>query len=110
MTNEFTVEVPPQTCEDCLAPLLDYPGLAVDVAEFNIATPGSLSTDAEAIAAICEALQNWYLLHLPPGGGAALEADLDQVLALSWSDSIDAETANSHRTAVIECLDMLFGA
>jgi hypothetical protein len=65
-----------QDGEECLAPLLDYPSLAIDLAELNIVPRGTFSTDAAAIVAFCDALENGYPLHLPTGGGANLVDDL----------------------------------
>lgn len=99
-------EPQPTPCEDCLAPLLDFPGLAIDVAELNIATPGTFSTDAEAIAAICEALENGYPVSIPTtGGGAALDADLVRVLF----DHPEVDPVQM-TASIIECLNMIFGA
>jgi hypothetical protein len=58
----FPEEVtPPPTvdvCEECLAPLLAFPGVAVDLAiDLGLALPIGV-TDADAIAAICNALVN----------------------------------------------------
>jgi len=99
-----------ETCEDCFSPLLEIPGLAINLAERNIASPGTLSTDAEAIAAICEALENGYPLS-SPAGGASLEEDLFFALQDAFfNGEIDSDTFDTLRSVVTECLNMLFGA
>jgi hypothetical protein len=47
-------ELPIDECEECLAPLLDTAGVAIDIAaDLGL---GVFNTDADAISAICEAL------------------------------------------------------
>jgi hypothetical protein len=47
-------ELPVDECEECLAPLLDTAGVAIDIAaDLGL---GVFNTDADAISAICEAL------------------------------------------------------
>jgi hypothetical protein len=96
----------PDPCEDCLAPLLDFPGLAIDLAQVNIAQNTQFSTDEDAIEAICEALENGY--PVDAAGGPNLAVDFTG--AFNVNPEIDPVTAENLRSTIIECLNMIFGA
>jgi hypothetical protein len=82
----------PESCEECLAPLLDEAGLATSVALSLALGPAPFDTDADAIAAICLALET---------GDISIE-DL--------TEAISGITPNLDIAEQIEaCLELFFG-